>query len=156
MITRTFIKHSTPLQIEKDNCVLLYGKRSLFTLLCWLTSQLLVYCVHISLSTCYDWPTNTLLLLTVSAVCINLSAVSYCQRSSVSCEKNVSSSGSTELAVCSRQVLYVLFLSLGVRPVWPLPEILCSSWFYSIFTNMPKPAMTDLFRIINVFKYKII
>jgi len=52
-----------------------------------MTSQLLLYCVHISLSTCYDWPTNQLLLLTMSAVCINQSVVSCCHWGSVFSEK---------------------------------------------------------------------
>ena len=76
-----------PLERERANFVSSYGIRSLFNLLCGMTSQLLFYCVRISLSTCYDWPTNQLLLLTVSAVCINQSVVSCCQRGSVLSEK---------------------------------------------------------------------
>jgi hypothetical protein len=62
---------------------------SLPSLLCFLwglTSQLLLYYVHITLSTCYDWPVNPLLLFTVSAVCVNLFAISCCQRGTVSRE----------------------------------------------------------------------
>ena len=112
-IIHTFIKYFTPLQRE-NNYISSYGIRSLFTLLCWLTSQLLVYCVHISLSTCYDWPTNPLLLLTVSAVCINLSAVSCCQRGSVLCEKT--SARQAALNTLCAAARYCTNLEPGSRP----------------------------------------
>jgi len=82
-----FIKYFAPLEREKCNFVSSYGIRSLFSLLCGMMSQLLLYCVPISLSTCYDWPTNQLLLLTMSAVCINQTVLSYCQLGSVFSEK---------------------------------------------------------------------
>ena len=99
-----------------------------------MTSQLLLYCVRISLSTCYDWPTNQLLLLTVSAVCINQSVVSYCQRGSVLREKTSARQGSKERALYGRQVQCsgTKFVP-GSHPVCPRPDSLCSSLFFLNF-----------------------
>jgi hypothetical protein len=94
-----------PLRNRKGQlCCTSQGIRSTFSLLCVLTSQLLLCCVHVSLSACYDWPTNPLLLLTVCAVCINLCAVKLMSTGLCFQWQHRNTAGSEERAVCRRQV----------------------------------------------------
>jgi len=143
-------KYLSPLGRERANCVSSYGLRCLFNLLWGMTSQLLFYCVHISLSTCYDRPTNQLLLLAVFAVCINQLFVSCCQRSSVSSEKYQLSRQKRTPSL--RQAGTVLRYDICAGGSARLTLAGDSSWFSSIYTNISRSAITACFRTINMSK----
>jgi hypothetical protein len=101
-----------------------------------MTSQLPHYCVHASLSTCYDWSTNQLLLLTVSTVCINQSVVSCCQCGSVFSEKTAAQQAARNaLSAAGRYSAQVTHLCLGVSRFDLGRRAYVHRDFHSIFTK---------------------